>query len=101
MPRKKSSGRRKRRSSKRKSTKRIALILAAFIVILFGTIYYLSYLKQEIEQDKISETAPAVDVNSEISSIDKSLYRVLFDLGITKKDILKRSSTVKLSGTSS
>jgi len=98
LPRKKSSGRKKRKSTKRGGTRRVALILFAFTAILFGTIYYISFLKQEIELDEISETQTAVDINSEINRIDKSLYHILFDLGITKKDILRRSSTVSTKG---
>lgn len=98
MSKKKPPTRKKKRSRKSKNNLRVILIVFCFIVILFSTIYYLGHLKNRIETASVPQPATSIDIESEISRIDRSISHVLFNLGVSRSDIKTSSVSRKTSG---
>lgn len=98
MSRKKTSTRKKKKSRKSNNNLRVILIVSCFIVILFSTIYYLGHLKNSIETATVPQATSPVDIQLEISRIDRSISHVLFNLGVSRNDIRTSSVTTKTSG---
>ena len=114
MPKKKTTSRPKSRKKnlKRPQSKNIVIVLS-FLVILGLLIFGLSYIKNTISvesQKSESDTTIAekpvkpkkadssADLNKKIAEVDGLISQSFFNLGLSKKNIVKKSSIQKKSG---